>query len=185
MSDTPREQIYNNLNLKETDELVEIWKKNDRVEWAEATFGVLEEIIQERLDKLPPQDEPVLEYSENDTKKEQDDELTDVGNSPAFYKPKDVSWLVTWLCRAAIAAVIATSVSCLLELPELQSNVWTIFNSNLEWKLASWLIAIMVFVFAVILQCIILYFPLKALGSILKILMEMEFNSRGEKTKIT
>jgi choline-glycine betaine transporter len=39
-------------------------------------------------------------------------------------------------------------------------------------------------VFAVGRQSLIIYFLLKALGSILKILMEMEFNSRGvAKTK--
>lgn len=62
MSDDFRKQIYNNLNLKETDELIEIWKKNDRVEWSELAFDVLRGILQQRLGELPSQDEPVFEH---------------------------------------------------------------------------------------------------------------------------
>ena len=51
--------------------------------------------------------------------------------------------------------------------------------NNIEKNSIAWLITIVVFVFVVGLQCIVIYFPIKALGSILKILMEMEFNSRG------
>ncbi len=64
MSNNLRKQIYNSLNLKQTDELLEIWQKNDRVEWTDTTFEVLQEILQERLGELPPQNEPVFEYTE-------------------------------------------------------------------------------------------------------------------------
>ena len=36
MSDVLRGQIYRNFKSKETDELLEIWKTNDRVEWSES-----------------------------------------------------------------------------------------------------------------------------------------------------
>jgi hypothetical protein len=73
MSDDFRKQIYNTLKLKETDELVEIWKINDRVEWSELAFDVIREILQQRLGEIPPQDEPVYEHVEQDTDDKDDD----------------------------------------------------------------------------------------------------------------
>jgi hypothetical protein len=186
MSNELRQQIYNNLNLKETEELVEIWQKNDRVEWSETTFEVLQEILQQRLGELPPQDEPIFEYTEDEEGDIQadEDQAIDDDNSPEFYKPKEVLWLDKWLYQAAIAAIVASVISSLLELPRMQRITLSYFagNSLSAANFWSWVIAIVVFSFAVVLECILIYFPLKALGTILKILMEMEFNSRVIKT---
>src|SRR5436309_767166 len=57
-----RTEMYNMLKLKETDELVEIWIKNDRVERSALVFDVIREILQERLGEILPQDEPVYEH---------------------------------------------------------------------------------------------------------------------------
>jgi hypothetical protein len=183
VSNNLRKQIYSSLNLKQTDELIDIWQKNDRVEWTETTFEVLREILQERLGELPPQNEPVFEYIEEIDEIDRDVIIDDDDNPPVFYKPKEVLWLETWLYRAAIAAIVATVVSSLLELPRMQRIVWSYFFNNPASNSVAWLIAIVIFSFAAGLQCILLYFPLKALGSILKILMEMEFNSRARNTK--
>jgi hypothetical protein len=110
--------LYNNFNLKETDELVEIWQKNDRVQWTDAV-------------------------------------------------------------------VVASFFTSLLGLGQMQKTVLSFsLDSGPGLNFTAWLIAIVLFIFSVGLQSIVLYFPLKALGYILKILMEMEFNSRGvTKTK--
>ena len=190
MDNDLRKQIYNNFNLKETDELIEIWQKNDRVEWAEDAFNVIQKILQERLGELPPQNEPILEYTDDNEDQDIEDEsesefLIDDENPPEFYNPYEVLRLEKWLYKAAIASIIASAVSSLLGLGQMQKIVLSFFGINGSgWDFAAWLIAIIILVFAVGLQSIILYFPLKALGSILKILMEMEFNSRGvPKTK--
>jgi hypothetical protein len=184
MSNDLHKQVYNNLNLKETDELVEIWQKNDHVEWAEDTFFVIQEILQERLGELPPQDEPIWEYTDENEDNEDEDEsevdfLIDDENPPEFYNPHEVLRLEKWLYQAAIASIVASAISSLLELLQMQRTVLSFFRGEMEWSFVAWLIAIAILVFAVGLQSIIIYFPLKALGSILKILMEMEFNSRG------
>jgi len=187
MSNDLRKQIYDNFNLKETNELVEIWQKNDRVEWSEDAFDVVEEILQERLGKLPTQNEPVLEYEDIEEETDEDetdfDILIDNENPPEFYNPYEVLRLEKWLSKAAIASIVASAVSSLIALPQTQKIIWLYFMDDSK-NFIAWLIAIVVFVFGVGLQSIIIYFPLKALGSILKILMEMEFNSRGvAKTK--
>ncbi len=47
--------IYQNMKLKETDELLEIWSDNDRLEWSDETFEVIRVILLERLGEVPPQ----------------------------------------------------------------------------------------------------------------------------------
>ena len=188
MSNDLHQQIYNNLNLKETEELVEIWQKNDHVEWSEDTFSVIHEILQKRLGELPSQDEPIFEYEDTEGENDEDEInfefLIDDENPPEFYNPHEILRLEKWLRKAAIASIIASVVSSLLELGQMQRIVLSYFMGNMERNFVAWLIAIVIFVFAIGLQSIIIYFPLKALGSILKILMEMEFNSRGvTKTK--
>jgi hypothetical protein len=189
MSNDLRKQIYISFNLKETDELLEIWQRNDHVQWSEDAFSVIQEILQERLGEVPSQGEPILEYLDNNEDEDTDNEtdfevLIDDENLPEFYNPHKVLRLEKWLYKAAIASIVASVVSSLITLPQLQQIVLSYFMNNTEWNFVAWLIAIVAFVFAVGLQSIIIYFPLKALGSILKILMEMEFNSRGvAKTK--
>ena len=188
MSNSLRNQIYSNFNLKETDELVEVWQKNDRVEWSEDTFSVIQEILQERLGKLPPQDEPILDYEEPEDENDEDETdsefLIDDENPPEFYNPHEVLQLQKWLSKATIVSIIAAAISSLTSLLQMQKIILSYFMGDTSKNFVAWLITIVIFSSAVVFQSIIIYFPLKALGSILKILMEMEFNSRGvAKTK--
>ena len=105
-------------------------------------------------------------------------------NPPEFYDPPEVIRLEKWLPKAAIVAIIASIVSSAIALPQTQRIVLSYFMGNPEKNFVAWLITIVIFVFGVGFQSIIIYYPFKTLGSILKILMEMEFNSRGvAKTK--
>ncbi len=134
MSNSLRKQIYSNFNLKETDELVEIWKKNDRVEWSEDTFSVIQEILQERLGKLPPQDESILEYEDTEDEYDEDetdfDSLIDDENPPEFYNPHEVLRLENWLNKAAIASIVASAISSLIALPQTQRIVLSYFMGD-------------------------------------------------------
>jgi len=58
MNDDYRNEVFSMLILKDTEELVEIWQKNDRSVWSEVAFNVIEEILLNRLGSLPPQDKP-------------------------------------------------------------------------------------------------------------------------------
>ena len=181
MNNDIRKQIYDRLNQKETDELVEIWKKNDQVEWTEDAFNIIREILLERLGEIPSQGDPIFEHIEEaEPKDDTEDELAlSDDDMPEFYNPHDVLKLEKWLFRAAIAAIIASVISNIIELPNLHNVIWSYNSGNVVWNIISWIIAIVAFVFLVGLQCIVIYFPLKALGSILEILMAIEFSSRG------
>jgi len=62
MDDNFRDQLIHNLNLKPIEELLEIWKTNDRVEWTDEVFEVIQEILLEKLGYVPPQDSPLTKY---------------------------------------------------------------------------------------------------------------------------
>jgi hypothetical protein len=183
MSNSLRKQIYSNFKLKETDELVEIWQKNDHKECSEDTFSVIQEILQERLGELPPQDEPILEYDDTEGEIDEDEDdfnfLMDDENPPEFYNPYEILRLENWLNKAAIASIVAFAISSLIALPRTQRIILSYFMGDTSYNFIATLITLVIFIFGVGLQSIIIYFPLKALGSILKILMEIEFNSRG------
>ena len=54
-SDSMSNEIYNELNLKSTDELLEIWKSNNRKVWSGTAFKAIQKILLERLGSVPPQ----------------------------------------------------------------------------------------------------------------------------------
>ncbi|MBK9210916.1 MAG: hypothetical protein IPL71_22595 [Anaerolineales bacterium] len=91
MSEELREQIRNNLNLKDIYELLEIWKTNDRVEWSDTAFEVLREILRERIREIPQQDKPILVHEElvqdNDGFEDWEIKLRDNNNQPELYDP--------------------------------------------------------------------------------------------------
>jgi tetratricopeptide (TPR) repeat protein len=55
MNDYLREQIHKNFISKETEDLLEIWKKGDTSEWEQEVFEIIKEILFERLGYVPPQ----------------------------------------------------------------------------------------------------------------------------------
>jgi tetratricopeptide (TPR) repeat protein len=55
MTDNLRAQIYNNLIIKDTDELLEIWQSGDTAEWSQEVFEIIKEILVKRIGYVPPQ----------------------------------------------------------------------------------------------------------------------------------
>lgn len=47
--------IRRSMEEKTTEELLQIWQKNDRTEYTEAAFGIIRQILNDRGDKPPPQ----------------------------------------------------------------------------------------------------------------------------------
>jgi tetratricopeptide (TPR) repeat protein len=62
MDEFLREQIYNNLSLRETEDLLDIYHRKNTHEWDEETFEIIKEILLQRLGTIP--DEPVQEQGE-------------------------------------------------------------------------------------------------------------------------
>jgi hypothetical protein len=179
MNDNLYRQIFNNLNLKETEELVDIWITNDRFEWSDLAFEAVKAILAERLETVPPQNEPLFEHKV--TKEKGTGLLQNEQDAfPRLYDPMEVIRLNRMINLSASAVVAASILTGMLNLPNLQQIFLSFFiNNNQTALLFSWVSAAMLSIITITLECFISYFAIKSLASILAILMEMEFNSRN------
>jgi len=180
MSEELRKQIHNNLGQKDTYELLEIWKTNDRVEWSDTAFEILEEILRERVKEIPPQNEPVLEHEEesiqDDGSEEWEVKLLDDENQPELYDTLEVLKLRDYINIVATGVII---VHVLLGLLNFQFVRALLQGSPISF--AEILRSLPNEIFTILnigLRIAVTYFPLKALAQILRIFMEMEFRSR-------
>ena len=183
MSNSLREQIYNRMNLKETDELLEIWQSNHRFEWSDEAFGVVNEILKERGVEIPAQNEPIYEQIEEDTDQkdygftEEELRIIDDANPPAFYDPFEVLQLVRWIEYATKAVVIVVALYNLVRLPTFIDMIRPFFFKNPN-SFVVYFIAFVAMALNALIGIAITTVILKTLSHILKILLEMEFRSR-------
>ena len=183
MSNDLHKQIYDRMSLKETDELLEIWQKNDRFEWSDEAFDAINEILKERDVKIPEQGEPVYERVEDETNREDykfsDEELKiiDDENPPAFYNPIEVLQLVKWIERSMKVIVIVIALYNLVRFPTFMDIVRPFFFENPN-SFAVYFIAFVAIALNALIGIAITNLMLKTLSHLLKILMEMEFRSR-------
>src|ERR1043165_7536267 len=183
MSDDLRKHIFNELNLRDTEDLLEIWQTNDHVEWSDQAFNVIKEILQNRGIEIPQQDEPINEYDENEVEIENYDfsheelKIIDNENPPDFYDPYEVLKVSKWIDLAMKVMIGLVIVQNLLNI----SAPWNIARSyfiNSEYFWGAYPFTVLIVAANIATGILLTYFPLKFLSQILKILMQMEFNSR-------
>lgn len=182
MNDELYRQIYNNMNLKETDELLEIWQTNDRTEWSDTTFKVIEDILQERRAELPNQNESIYEHVDDEDDESldfSDDELRiiDDENPPDFYDPFDVIKTTKQIEMVAKMMVGLVVIYNLVNYSTSFRIVQGFFIATPN-SLIVYLITILMIILNTAISVATIYFSLTALSRILRILMEMEFKSR-------
>ena len=89
MTEEFRRQVYQEFDLKDTDDLLDIWQTNDRVEWSEVAFEVIREILTKRKVEIPAQDEPIREHeaslSEDQDLEDWEEALLDAKDQPQLY----------------------------------------------------------------------------------------------------
>lgn len=180
MNEELREQIYKELDLRETDDLLDIWRTNDREEWSDIAFEVVKEILNKRIGEVPQQNEPILEHKEvfqdNDGLEDWEAKLLDDENQPELYDTLDVLQLKDNINKVSTAVVVVYVLLGLLNFQFVRSLFQGVVLQPSEIIKSA---PNMIFTsLSVGIQILVLYFPLKALSQILRILMEMEFNSR-------
>lgn len=96
---------------------------------------------------------------------------------PVLYNAEKVLWISKWLERMAIIAVIATVIA---SLPYVIQTQRIILSYNLVFidKALAWVIAIILNGATLIVQCAFTYLGLRGFAHVLKMIMEMELNSR-------
>ena len=183
MNDNLYDQIYRNLVSKENDELLEIWKRNDRTEWSDTTFEILEEILRTRNIEIPPQDHinpDKFEEEIDDNLEEWENKLIDNENQPDFYDTLEVITLNKNIKLTAKAYVVITAGVALFRLRFIPMMFLGGYPSSDE--IATIIFSILSIVLETGVNIFIMYYLLKATTQILRILMEMEFTSRGVKS---
>ncbi len=187
MSDDLRQEIYNNMNLKDSDELLNIWVTNNRSVWSDSTFEVIGEILKKRNIELPPQDPPILEDLGNSDSKYNPKDFTpeerriiEDENPPEFYDPFEV---LNTSRRMEIMAKVMVGVVILSNAVKYSTtrNIVHAYFVQYPIPLLEFYITISVIMTNIIIGIAVTYFSLVTLSKILRILMEMEFNSRIDK----
>ena len=59
MTRAPDDPVYLNMNARPTRELLDLWRENDRAEWSDKAFAVVEAILRARGEMPPLQRQPV------------------------------------------------------------------------------------------------------------------------------
>lgn len=180
-----RAQIYQNMDAKSTEELLHIWQENDRSIWSDTAFEVVNVILSQRLEEVPPQGEPIYQHEEQPQRRALFDDITlspftDPENAPELYNPREVLWLQKQINRLAVIYVVVTVLVNLSGTETTFKIAASYLMDNQYRDVISMLITAVIFLLLNTVECVIGYFSLRALGSILKILMEMEFNSRAK-----
>lgn len=176
MSKKLRLQIYNNLNLKTTSELLEVWIENHRFEWSDTAFELIEEILDEREAEIPAQ-KPAIWIKQDDDKQPWRNSDENSENVAVFYKPNEVLRITNWLEIAAKVALLVTPFQVLFLFFRPLYDFFSTFGTSFGAKTGG---IILIFIFSV-LPAITSYLLYRAIAYILIILMEFEFNSRGVK----
>ena len=125
-------------------------------------------------------DKPILESrwnpQENDGLEEWEADVLDNADQPELYDTLDIVMLRQAINKVAVASIIIYILLGLLNLPFIRMLFQGVVLSPSE--IAQSMPDILFTILSVGFRIVITYFPLKALGQILRILMEMEFNSR-------
>lgn len=186
MNNEFREQMHNELSLRDTEDLLEIWRTNDHEEWSDMAFEIIKEILAERLGEIPSQEESMEKERGEEEKSLEDDDLEvwekkllDDENQPDFYDTLEVLDVRDKINKVAIGVIVGYALLGLLRLQIIFALL-----QGIHLSLSEILRALPYDLFTIVstgLQIVIVYFPLKALSHILRILMEMEFRSRKRK----
>jgi len=168
-----RKSIEFYLNQQNTDVLYQIWNTHDSEEWRDEAFEVMEEILFNRTGEMP-----IHSNERNLVLNKEGDSLAD--DQPVFYEPDEVDIICKWLSRTWI---VAAGISFIITLSNFESTYLKVYSWFFSDQSAKYYLAIVslvsIIMFAKIsLSFLLFYFPFKALGQVLKILKEMEFNSR-------
>ncbi len=96
--------------------------------------------------------------------------------TPEFYKPEEVLRTSAWLSRMAIIGAVA---KLFVSIPSSLQLRATIFSFRLTSDLLSWGIWFLSSASVLLLECGLLYLALRGFAQILRIIMEIEFNTRS------
>lgn len=110
-----------------------------------------------------------------------DEEIENLEDLPVFYNPVSVLQMDEYLKWTAFIMVAVTFGTSIFSINSMAQNVAIVLTQTTTPNILAWIVTAILFLIIVGASSAVYYFPLRALGNVLKILMEMEYNSRGIK----
>ena len=159
-----RQQIYNRMQEKETEELLDIWKRSDRDEWSDDAFEIIHNILLERLGSVPEQGVVTEKAEDESAQDESEEEKMDT-----YHMPDNLFRISTWANTLAWV-ILGLSVILLVGTLIIEFQQGAILNWAGVFSLLNSFLTLLVggFFFVV----------LRALAEIIYILMDIEDNTR-------
>ncbi len=106
------EHIRIRMEQKTTEELLDIWKKNDRGEWTDAAFEVIREILAARIGSLPAQGEDIVDSEEKADEAVEDDDTDHVYED--LVRVSSLARGFSWICLGLAVLVLVADIVLLL-----------------------------------------------------------------------
>jgi hypothetical protein len=184
MNDELRSQIHGELDLRETDDLLDIWRANDRSAWSNVAFEEVEKILVRRLGEAPPQGLSPDEIGDRNSAEDEGLEeweirVLDAADQPQFYDVIDVIWLRQMIRRVLIAAVVVFVLVGIADFPVYDFSISRGLASTRQLMPLAPLLAGIAVALEAGVRIAVTYAVLKGVLNILRILMDMEFRSRS------
>jgi hypothetical protein len=169
--DSEKQQILEQMQKKDTDELVQIWKAHDRTEWTETAFEIIRDILLERLGELPQQNDG------NDQTESADEEVD------TYHNPDHLLRIAVW-GRALSQLFLILGI--LLIIGNIGYILITVSSASSSSASASaWFVTVYLFVLLFVPAIVSLFFfvLLRAMAEGICLLMDIEDNTRKREDK--
>ena len=159
------------MKQKDTEELLDIWKRNDREEWAEIGFEVIYDILTKRLGSVP--DQGVDE-------KAQEEGLVD--EEPEIYHDPDVLVRISALARSAAWVVLVASI--VIWLSQVVGYISSFTSSPIPGAGLAEIVMITLGSGFTLITGVLYFIVLRFVSEVVYILMDIEENTRVAETLI-
>ncbi len=116
-STTLNKKLYENMRQKSSDELLQIWKENDRTEWSDEAYDAIRQILTERGVSLPSQKAAVAVADEEGDP-----------NADALVRLSTWAQLLGWLALVVTVGISGINVVSIVTSPGFTLGVAAIFN---------------------------------------------------------
>lgn len=124
-----QQRIIENMQEKETEELLQTWKKNNRKEWSDLAFEVIHDILFERLGTVPDQTPPLANDAPemNETREENVEDNNADGE--IFHDPNMILRIALWARLASWLVLVLGAALIILRILADLDNIQNFFSA--------------------------------------------------------
>lgn len=115
-SDALSKKLYETMRQKSSDELLQIWKENDRTEWSDEAYVAIKQVLDERGVSLPAQTAPAVVEDHDDP------------NADALVRLSTWANLLSWVGLLVTVGISGINIVSMLTATGLNIGVAEIFN---------------------------------------------------------